>query len=415
MKTRILFAIAFAVTSMAFAQKKEVKAIEKAIKSGSYGEAKSLVSAADALLGQMDEKTKSKFMLLKAQSFLGVDNKNVADLTKAGEAFKALMGTKLESQAKTGLSNVVAALVNAAVQDQNTNKYSDAGAKLEKAYAFSDDNRDYQYFAASNYLNSKEYDKAAAIFEDLMASGYTGQVTEYYAVNAASGEEKKFENKQERDLVVLAKEYVKPSERLSESRENLIREYLISIYSFQDKNDKALAMLDTALEQNPNDVKLLTSKSNIYLKMDKKDEYRAIIEKVLQIDPNNAELHYNLGVTADQQGDDATAVKYYNKAIELDPSYSNAYNNLGALILRKDATFVDQMNSLGTSNADFDKYEALKVERKANIRKAVVYMEKVLELKPDNLDIANNLLNLYQVLEDTNKADAMKAKIDAMN
>ena len=174
-------------------------------------------------------------------------------------------------------------------------------------------------------------------------------------------------------------------------------------------------MLDTALEKKPNDVKLLTSKSNIYLKMDKKDEYRAIIEKVLQIDPNNAELHYNLGVTADQQGDDATAVKYYNKAIELDPSYANAYNNLGALVLRKDATFVDQMNSLGTSNADFDKYEALKVERKANIRKAVVYMEKVLELKPDNMEIANNLLNLYQVLEDTNKADAMKAKIDAMN
>ena len=191
MKTKILFAIAFAVTSMAFAQKKEVKAIEKAIKSGSYGEAKSLVGAADALLSQMDDKTKSKFMLLKAQAFLGVDNKNVADLTKAGEAFKALMGTKMESEAKTGLSNVVAALVNSAVQDQNTDQFSDAGAKLEKAYAFSDDNRDYQYYAASNYLNSKEYDKAAAIFEDLMAAGYTGQVTEYYAVNAASGEEKK--------------------------------------------------------------------------------------------------------------------------------------------------------------------------------------------------------------------------------
>ena len=99
MKTKFLLAVALAASSVVFAQKKEVKELEKAIKSGSYAQARNLAASTEALEAQMDEKTKLKFTLLKAQAFAGGENKNVAELEKAAEAFTALQGTKYDVDA----------------------------------------------------------------------------------------------------------------------------------------------------------------------------------------------------------------------------------------------------------------------------------------------------------------------------
>ena len=68
MKTRILFILFMASSVALFAQKKEVKALEKAVKSADFGQAKLAVAAAETLLSNMDEKTKEKFYLLKGQA-----------------------------------------------------------------------------------------------------------------------------------------------------------------------------------------------------------------------------------------------------------------------------------------------------------------------------------------------------------
>jgi len=149
MKTKFLFAVALAASSVVFAQKKEVKELEKAIKSGSYAQAKNLVASAEALEAQMDEKTKLKFTLLKAQAFSGGENKNVVELEKAAVAFTALQGTKYDVDAYSGIASVVSSLVNGAVDDQNAQNYSAAASKLEKAYNYSKKDTVYLYYAAS--------------------------------------------------------------------------------------------------------------------------------------------------------------------------------------------------------------------------------------------------------------------------
>ena len=414
MKTKILLIAALAFATITFAQKKEVKELEKAIKTGSYGEARTLVGAADALLGSMDVKTKEKFLLLKAQAYLGVDNKNIKDLEIAADAFSKLEGTKYAADGKTGLSNVVAAMVNSAVNDQNNNRFEEAGTKLEGAYKFSGDNKDYLFFAASNFLNAKNYTKASELFENLLDSDYKGQRTLYYAVNAQNGEKKEFSDKQERDILVLSKEFINPTEELSESRESTIMNYLIAIYSVEGNSEKALELLDKAIAANPKDSKLLISKANAYLKMDKMDKYKEVISQVLEMDPTNAELHYNLGVSEDQLGNKENAKKYYQKTIDLDPNYAAAYNNMAALILSDDQRLMDEMNSLGTSNADNDRYDTLKSQRQGLYKEAMPYLEKALAAKPDYLGVAKTLYNIYQQLGESSKADEVKAKIDAL-
>jgi len=414
MKTKIIFAIAFATTSMAFAQKKEVKAIEKAIKSGSYGEAKSLLAPAEALSASMDEKTKEKFMLLKAQAFLGVDNQNQEDLDKAAMAYTDLKDTKYSNEAETGLANVTSAYINAAVADQNKEEYSNAAQKLEKAYNLSKKDTVYLYFAASNAINAKDYDKALGYYEELKSLGFKGRDLSYVATSVATGEVETFSSKQERDIQVLSKEYVKPDTQLGDSKSAEIAKNIALIYISKNENEKALAAMADARRENPDDILLLRSEADIYLKMKQMDKYEEVITKVLEKDPNNAELLYNLGVGSDQQGNKKKAKEYYLKAVEIDPSYASAYNNIAVLILSGERAIVDEMNSLGTSRADNDKYEALKSKRKDVYKEAVPYLEKALVAKPDYLDVAKSLYGIYEQLGETSKADAMKATIEKL-
>jgi predicted Zn-dependent protease len=417
MKTKFLFALAFALTTVVFAQKREVKAIEKAVKSGNYGAAKTALPAAEALLGSMDDKTKTKFLLLKAQTYLGVDNKNVDDLTKAADAFDALKGSKFNTEAENGLQNVVAALVNAAVEDQNSQKPAAAAAKLEQAYSYSKKDTSYLYFAASNAVNAKDWDTALRHYKSLRDLKYTGVITEYFATDAATGEEKAY-NKQERDLLVLAKSHIKPRQQNSESRAAEIAKNIALVYITKGDNDQALAAMETARAENPGDKLLLRSEADIYLKMGKMDKYQEVISQVLANadDSEKAELYYNLGVSADQQGDKAKAREYYGEAIARNNAYTAAYNNLAVLILANEKALVDEMNGLGTSKADFKRYDDLKAQREAIYREAMPYLEKALaNAKPEkSLSVARSLYGIYQQLDMQDKADMVKAKIDAL-
>ena len=414
MKTKILFAIAFAATSMAFAQKKEVKALEKAIKSGSYTEAKTLLGAAEALTGSMDEKTKEKFMLLKAQAYLGVDNQNPEDLEKAAMAYADLKDTKYSSDAEIGLANVTNAYINGAVADQNKEDYANAAIKLEKAYNLSKKDTVYLYFAASNAINGKDYDNALVYYEQLKALGFKGREVSYVATNVTTSEVETFPSKQERDIQVLSKAYVKPDTQLGDSKSAEIAKNIALIYISKNENEKALAAMADARKENPDDILLLRSEADIYLKMKRMDKYQEVIAKVLEKDPNNPELLYNLGVSSDQQGNKEKAKEYYMKAVKLDPTYAAAYNNIAVLILSGERAIVDEMNSLGTSKADYDKYDALKLKRQDVYKNAVPYLEKALAAKPDYLDVARSLYGIYEQLGDTSKADAMKATIEKL-
>jgi tetratricopeptide (TPR) repeat protein len=417
MRTKFLFTIAFACTTFAFAQKKEVKVVEKAVKSGNYGAAKAALPAAEALIGAMDEKTKTKFLLLKGQSYLGVDSKNVEDLTKAAAAFNDLKDSKYNVEAENGLRNVVAALVNAAVEDQNSQKPLEAAKKLEQAYSYSKKDTSYLYFAASNAVNAKDWDTSLRHYKTLRDLKYTGIETKYYATDAETGEESAY-NKQERDLLVRATTHVKPREENSESRAAEIAKNIALIYITKGDNDKALEAMETARIENPGDKLLLRSEADIYLKMGKMDKYQEVITQVLNNadEGEKAELYYNLGVSADQQGDKVKAREYYGEAIARNESYTAAYNNLAVLILAKEKALVDEMNALGTSKADYKRYDELSAEREGVYREAMPYLEKALEnAKPEkSLSVARSLYGIYQQLDMQDKADIVKAKIDAL-
>ena len=133
-----------------------------------------------------------------------------------------------------------------------------------------------------------------------------------------------------------------------------------------------------------------------------------MIVEALEQDPNNAVLYYNLGVVSGDLGDGAKSREFYEKAIELDPSMSNAYLNLVALILKDEAAIVEQMNSLTNSRADNVKYDKLKKKREDIYIECVPILKSLIDLDVTNLDAIKTLKNIYGTIGDNDGFKAMK-------
>ncbi|HET8754105.1 MAG TPA: tetratricopeptide repeat protein [Salinimicrobium sp.] len=411
MKTRILTAALAMFTVVAFAQKKEIKRAGKSIEQGDFQEAKSYINEAEPLLSQADEDEKADFYLYKGQAFLGTgENVPVKDLMTAAEAFQKAKELGSEG-AQNGITNVSNALVNSAIADQNAQNYAAASEKLYTSYKLNEQDTVYLYFAASNAVNAEDYDTALEYYEILKDLGYTGIETEYIAIYKETGEEEVMESKQQRDLFMKSGDYIQPSERKTESRRPEIAKNIALIYIQKGETDKAIAAMDDAKAENPNDPKLLQAEADMYYNLGNMEKYREIMEQVVAQNPENATLYYNLGVSSAELGDNAQAIEYYNKAIELEPDMTNARVNLAFVILSEEAPLIEQMNQLGTTAADNKKYDQLAEQRREIFRKALPHLQVVLDKNPENIDVARTMMNIYYQINEPENAEKMKQLI----
>ena len=65
------------------------------------------------------------------------------------------------------------------------------------------------------------------------------------------------------------------------------------------------------------------------------DEAEAHYRRAIEIDPNYAEAHNNLGLLLDDRGRRAEAAEQFRKALEINPQYVQAHNNLGVLLMNQ--------------------------------------------------------------------------------
>ncbi|WP_400079126.1 tetratricopeptide repeat protein [Winogradskyella sp. R77965] len=421
MKKLIALVLLVVVTSMSFAQKNEVKAIEKALKNSNFGDAKSALAAAEALKGNMDDKTKTKFYYLKAQALYAEGQGSDADIDEAISTLDMLKDlessigklkyTEDANTMKTGMMNSFLTKAN----DAFTNKNYEVAAKgFEKVYRMSPTDTLYLYYAATSAVSVPDYDTALDYYIELNNMGYSGEKMNYYATNVETGVEEAFGDKKSRDFSVQAKLHKDPKDEMSEAKTAEIVKNIALIYVSQEKNEKALGAMADARAENPDDIGLLLSEANVHLKMGNRDKFKALMEEATKKDPNNAELFYNLGVLAAEAGNTEESLNYYKKAIEINPNYVDAYNNMAVSILSGEAAIVEEMNGLGTSSADNKKYDELKEKRTQLYNDAIPFLEKALELKNTNIDAARTLMNIYSALGEMDKFKAMKAKIETM-
>ena len=401
MKTKILILLAIMVSMVGFSQKNEIKAADKALKSGDAATAKSTLEGISSTIDAADVKYQAQYY-----SVLGSAYSNLSEFEPAIEALRKVISIeeasgkkKFTADARQKLSQMTADIINAAVEDNNNKDYKAGAEKLYMGYTLSPKDTIYLYYAASSAVNGADYDTALKYYNELKEIGYDGSGVKYTAVNIESGEVEEMD-KGTRDLYVKAGTHKDPKEEKTPSKSAEIVKNLALIYQQQGKNDEALAAYEDAIASNPDDVNLVLNKANLYYTMGDKAKFKELMGQAAAMAPNNPDLMYNIGVISMEQGNLEEARAAYLKVLEIDPSYVNAQLNLSTSYVNEGNDLIDEMNTLGTSRADTARYDELKQKKDDLFVEGSKILEEALKMNPDNEGVLAQLKNIYGALGD---------------
>ncbi len=400
---------------MGLAQKDEIKDAEKALKNGDVATAKTAVEAALATIGSADDKLQAQYYAVRGNVYSDLAKKGDASAfqpaidayKKTIEVEKASGRSKYTSVAQEKLNQITADLVNAAVEDNNNQKFSEAAEKLYMSYKLSPVDTIYLYYAASSAVNGQNYEKALDYYNELKELGYEGSGVTYTAVNVETGETETMD-KSTRDLYVKAGTHKDPKEEAEPSKKPEIVKNIALIYQQLGENDKALAAYADARVENPGDVQLVLGEANLHYSLGDKEKFKQLMAEASEMAPDNPDLLYNIGVINMEQGNLEEARDAYKKALAIDPGYINALLNLSTTFVNEGNGLIDEMNALGSTRADIAKYDELKAQKDSLFKEGAAVLEEALKTNPDNQSVLTQLKNIYGALGDTENFARLK-------
>lgn len=187
------------------------------------------------------------------------------------------------------------------------------------------------------------------------------------------------------------------------------------VYMFYNRSAKqlgdtvrAMEILSTGREKFPNELSLLLEEAQTYLEKGETDKLQKSLLAAIEKDPENANLYFLLGKTYDDQKDYENAEKYYFRASEVRPDFFEAFYNIGAIYVNKAAEFQAKANDLPLDKVK--EYDAFNAKADANLKKAIPFLEKSLELNPDDVYTRNALKEAYIRLKMNDKLEELNNK-----
>lgn len=192
--------------------------------------------------------------------------------------------------------------------------------------------------------------------------------------------------------------------------------------------DEATRWITKGRERYPDNLDLIFAEANVYLRSGNINEARRVLAIAIEKDPLNANLHYAFAVNFDNMARDTTytseerlfafnqAVKSYNRAIELNPTYFDAIYNLGVIHFNEGIRlFVEAENQL-RKDMNFREYQQRETAVKKKWLEAQPYLEKALTLvgeNEENLEIVlRSLRELYLRTNQPEKFEEINKKFN---
>ncbi len=426
MNKNLLLVLAFICVSTIYAQKKELKFAERNINSEDYSAAKQNIQLAEKLISDMDVKTTVKFHYLNGVANYANGASNIDESFVALESLNKVIDLESTSSNKIYTSKAEElriVMLNRFVEDSKTSleneNFKDAYLNLQMSYRVSPRDTLYLYNAALIATENKDFNQALSFYNELIDIGFTGITTNYYAIEKATGDEQGFQSPEQRELFIKAGTHEDPRDINLESVEIDVLRSMAAIYKNNKDYDNSLSYIEKAKKINENDINIILLESNIRWEIGDVESYEKLITKALEIEPENVDLHFNLGVISSDKGDIDKAMSHYNMAIETDSTYTRAYLNAAALILKKEQSIIEEMNSLGNSNADYNRYDELKIVREDLYKSAIPYLESVYNLDNNNISAVRTLRNIFSAIDDMDNykkyksiAEDIESKID---
>jgi tetratricopeptide (TPR) repeat protein len=417
----VILASALMISVLAFAQKDQIKAAEKALKAGNAQEAITILEGAATASATAPDGEKAQYFFVKGNAHLALANKKVeegSNLNAAAKSYQDLLAVekasgkdKYAAQAAASIIDIKFKLLNSAIEDTKADRNTVGAKKLYDAYLLDKKDTINLYYAASTYVNAKEYAEALKLYGELKTLNFSGKGTSYFAMNKLTSQEDLYNTAKDRDFAVKLGTHEKPRMEAIPSKRGEIYKNIALILVQEGKIEEAKKAIADARKTNPEDTSLILTEANLYLETKDYETYKKIVGEALEKNPNNVDLIFNLGVISANAKNPIDAEKYYMKVMEIDPKYINAYINLAALKLENEKVIIDEMNKLGTSAKDMKRYDVLKAKREDLFKSTIPYLQKAVELDPTNIDVSKTLLNVYSALEMMPEAKALKEKI----
>ncbi len=250
--------------------------------------------------------------------------------------------------------------------------------------------------------NEQKFKESALSFEKSFIVGQnTGRVdtTALYnaAVAAILGQETEMAKQYYQQIIQM--KYEKPDVYAS----------LADIYKSEGDTLMAVQTIVRGRQLFPDDFNLLIAETNIYLSSNEKEKAMVNLEKAMQLDKTNPTIFFAVGTIYDQLGNIDLAIDAYEKALELSPDYFEANYNLGALYVNMAADILDKANDLPLDAVK--EYDIQKGKADEMLHKSIPYLEKSLDLMPEDVNTMVSLKEIYTRLGMTDKLKVIDEKL----
>jgi tetratricopeptide (TPR) repeat protein len=263
------------------------------------------------------------------------------------------------------------------------------------------------YAQGSAKFEAKEYEGALRSFENQIkvteSDKYAGAIDTGMYYNAALAAS----NSGKQEVAI------KYFEKCAEMKYLGITPFFQMAQSYQVLGDtaKAEAILTSLSSKFPDDKDVTLNLIDLYIKSNKTDEALKYIKVAKETDPNNFSLYFAAGIIYLNSNRNDEAITELTKSIEIKSDVYDTQYGLGAAYINKAADMFVKANEI----MDVKKYSDAIDQANLIYSKALPYMEKALELKPDDTYSMNSLKELYYRLKMTDKYNAIKAKLDVID
>jgi len=319
-------------------------------------------------------------------------------------------------------------VTSAKIYMQN-NDWDSALQQLEKAVASEPKNAEAHLLLGQIYARRGRFDKmnrhfAAAIeFTDLYLTQTTAVREQYWIEHYTTGV-----RALDRGNYGRAKSDLETAILIDSSKTDAYRK-LARTYLNQDRPKRALSLYKGLIERHPHDIDILMSTANLYYTQRDFAEVIPVLRKILDLAPGHRDALANLALSYDSLGEPEKALAAYRAAIAANPNdpglmfllavhHFKRHRFQQAIMLFQQALVLapndfDALSNIGnaylslaekirrdlkTKRAKKDQtLDPLTLKQKAilNYQRAIPYLEKSLDLQPQNAALWRNLAAAY--------------------
>ncbi|WP_281674350.1 tetratricopeptide repeat protein [Porphyromonas asaccharolytica] len=180
-------------------------------------------------------------------------------------------------------------------------------------------------------------------------------------------------------------------------RQNEVYQILAQTYIEEGDTVNYITTMQEGLKLFPKEPYYSVNLINTYIVQNKYDEARTFLAQAIELNPENPQLYDVMGKLYEESNEEE-AIKWFSKALEVDPNYVESLCNIGRIYYNK---------AVEVSDKEEGGMAAAQKKRTALLNKALPYLQKAYSINPD---ASYYLLgNIYYALGDNAKYEEIQA------